>query len=114
MIGSSDAWRTNSSRQRAIQLASSIVGGAAFGVLDRIISHGPNWALDLSNVAAFWLAAAFVAGMATTTRRVGALLGLLCLMTALVGYYGFMYAAEHVTSLGYLSWRARRRGRLLP
>jgi hypothetical protein len=84
----------------------TIVGGLFFGVIDRLTSLGPNWALDLSNVAAFWLAAAFVAGMSARTRAEGGVLGTLCLASALFGYYGYMYFGEHVRSIGYLQWRA--------
>jgi hypothetical protein len=89
-----------------VRLTLCVVGGIAFGVLDRILAHGPAWALDVSNVASFWLAAAFVAGLATRSRPMGAVLGLSCLFGALAGYYGYMFTVEHVTSLRYLQWRA--------
>jgi hypothetical protein len=83
-----------------------LVGGLVFGILDRMLAHGPEWTLDLSNVACFWLAAAFLAGLTTRSHTAGALLGLLSLLAALVSYYGYMYTVEHVTSLRYLQWRA--------
>jgi hypothetical protein len=89
-----------------VRLTLCVLGGIVFGVLDRILAHGPTWALDVSNVASFWLAAAFVAGLATRSRWMGAVLGLSCLMGALAGYYGYMFTVEHVQSLRYLQWRA--------
>ncbi|HEY3943308.1 MAG TPA: DUF6518 family protein [Acidimicrobiales bacterium] len=82
------------------------VGGAWFGLADRVVGQGPPWAFDLSNVAALWLAAAFAAGALSIRRPVGAALGLVCLLGALSGYYGFMYQVEHITSLHYLRWLA--------
>lgn len=103
----------DSSRRTPRSLASELViasaavlGGALFGVLDRLAAHGPPWALDLSNVACFWLAAAFVAGMCVRSHVAGAALGLLCLVGALLGYYGSMFVWEHEYTVRYLEWRA--------
>ena len=87
-------------------LAATLIGGLVFGMADRWLSHGPAWSLDLSNVAAPWLALAFLAGMVWRSPALGSATGFVVMQSALVGYYGSMFVLEHVTPLSYLVARA--------
>jgi hypothetical protein len=87
-------------------VALAIGGGFVFGVLDRVLAHGPPWALDLSNVGALWLVVAFLVGITAPTRSMGAVLGWLCLLAALAGYYGYLGVIEHTGPTTYIEHRA--------
>jgi hypothetical protein len=84
----------------------ALAGGLCFGVVDRWLAHGPAWSLDISNVAALWLAVAFLAGMIGRTRVHGVVSGFVVLSGGLIGYYGSMFVIEHVTPISYLLHRA--------
>jgi hypothetical protein len=89
-----------------IPIVGTLAGGLCFGVADRWLAHGPAWTLDVSNVAALWLAIAFVAGLSCSSPALGSISGFVAVQSALVGYYGWMFVFEHVTPASYLLVRA--------
>jgi Family of unknown function (DUF6518) len=80
--------------------------GLCFGLVDRWMAHGPAWSLNVSNVAALWVAAAFLVGMTAPSRPRGAALGLVLLGAALTGYYGWIAVVERTASTLSLTQRA--------
>jgi hypothetical protein len=68
--------------------ALALVLAALFGAVDQYLGSFPMypWMADISLLAAPWLVLAFVAGGSQRQARGGALLGLGCTFTALLGY----------------------------
>jgi len=106
----------------------AVVASALFGVAERILQDHSATGWYLANIAAVWLAVAFVFG-ATSRRGVdAALIGLVAELAAIGAFYGYMRFGEQHTEplhliafwtccgivagpifglLGY-SWRRRR------
>jgi hypothetical protein len=68
-----------------------VVLAAAFGAADQFLGAragvvGP-WAIDVSLLSAPWLLVAFFAGWSQPTARAAAVLGFVCTLAALVGYW---------------------------
>jgi len=71
-------------------LALGIVLGAASRLGDRLPA-GPDW---IANLAGPWLAVAFILGATCASRRRGALLGALVLLTGVASYYAVLVAEQ--------------------
>ncbi len=71
-------------------IALALVLSAAFGAADQYLGSGHiagvGWATDVSLLSAPWILLPFVAGATQRDPRRGALLGLACTYSALVGY----------------------------
>ena len=109
-------------------LASAAVLSGAFGIVDDVVQGHSHAGWYLANVAGLWLAVAFFFGAMATSREQAWMAGLFAEMSALAGYYCWMYYVERqwqpldhpvfwsccglvagpiFGSIGYL-WRRRR------
>jgi hypothetical protein len=73
-----------------VEVAIALVLSAAFGAADQYLGSGHvagiTWATDVSLLSAPWILLPFVAGATQRDPRRGALLGLACTYSALLGY----------------------------
>lgn len=81
-------------RGLALRLTAVLALGLALGAASRLgdrLPAGPDW---IANLAGPWLAVAFLVGFTCASRRLGALLGALVLLTGVASYYAVLVAEQ--------------------
>ncbi len=79
-----------------------LISGAALGIVSRLGDGLPPALVWLVNIGGPWLAVAFAMGARGRTPRGGAIQGGITLVSAVIGYYGWMHVVEHEANLAYL------------
>jgi len=77
-------------------------GGLALGIVSRLGDGLPPALAWLVNIGGPWLALAFALGALAGAPRRGLVYGIVTLVSAVAGYYGWMHVVEGQANLAYL------------